>query len=292
MTSTETQIDVLISEILSRLPVKSVLRFRCVSKEWYSLLTSQSLKNKHLDRITDDIHQNPNMLLQVSGRKFMKTIDCEVDEDAELITHTRPLPSILKRKKVVILASFHGLVCAGILDKHDSSHYSDLFLWNPLTNEFKRLSKTNYHKDCYTVLNPRCGLYYSSSDNDYKLLCVKPFDDSVYIYSLKKDSWQKMADATNSLKKLKPQSRNEHWSQCIWLNDNLFFVKKGIFPKETGFDFDWPSYSIIKFDTKTEKFTEILIPSGYKESNHLFIVGCKPNPTLVGDKCQDQHISS
>ncbi|XP_071717698.1 F-box only protein 8-like [Rutidosis leptorrhynchoides] len=262
-TTSEIPIEVLFSEILSRLPVKSVLRFRCVSKQWYSLLSSQSFKNKHLDRITVDVQQNPNMFLQISGR------DCQVHEDdaSGLITHTRPLPFISKYdKSVVILASFHGLVCAGVLLDPRHYLYSDLYLWNPLTDEFKRLPKTHYHS--YTDLNPRCGLYYSSSDNDYKLLCVNPIDDRVYSYSLKNDSWRNMADATNSLKKT--LSRLDSWSQLHWLNDNnLFFLKKG-YPKETGCTMNGPSYSmgysIIKFDTKTEKFTEISIPSCYKKS--------------------------
>ncbi|KAK7839379.1 putative f-box protein [Quercus suber] len=38
----------LIAEILIRLPVKSVVRFLCVSKEWYSLITSSYFIKMHL----------------------------------------------------------------------------------------------------------------------------------------------------------------------------------------------------------------------------------------------------
>ncbi|KAK9911673.1 hypothetical protein M0R45_035569 [Rubus argutus] len=40
----------LILEIFSRLPAKSLMRFRCVSKEWYSLTKSSYLINIHLRR--------------------------------------------------------------------------------------------------------------------------------------------------------------------------------------------------------------------------------------------------
>ncbi|XP_071714771.1 F-box/kelch-repeat protein At3g06240-like [Rutidosis leptorrhynchoides] len=212
--SSEIPHEILWSEILPQLPAKSVLRFKSVSKQWYSLLTSQMFKNTHFNHITNNDRQNPNRILLLSSSSCeFRTIDCESPE-LSVTRNPRPLPFTPPRpKKVVILASCHGLVCAGVLTNSDSDYFSDLILWNPLTSEFKTLSKTNYNKECYADDScQRFGLYYSSFDNDYKLISItKNFD--VYGYSLKNDSWQNMVDSTNSLKKILFDTKTERFTE-------------------------------------------------------------------------------
>ncbi|GJR81054.1 reverse transcriptase domain-containing protein [Tanacetum coccineum] len=133
------------------------------------------------------------------------TIDCEEapPSDKDLTPTRRPLPPFEETTPydIHILTSFHGLVCLGILKDWRDVEYSDLILWNPLTNEYKRLSKSKYHhRDCIT-LYWKFGLYYSCCEDDYKLLCLNLFDDYVYIYSLKSDSWRKV-DAFQHISRL------------------------------------------------------------------------------------------
>ncbi|KAK4722098.1 hypothetical protein R3W88_012331 [Solanum pinnatisectum] len=44
----------MVVDILSRLPVESLLRFKCVCKHWYGLIKSASFKEKHF-------HQKNNL---------------------------------------------------------------------------------------------------------------------------------------------------------------------------------------------------------------------------------------
>ncbi|XP_071721484.1 F-box protein At3g08750-like [Rutidosis leptorrhynchoides] len=243
--------ELLLSEILHRLPAKSVLHFKSVSKQWYSLLTSHSFESTHIDHIiTNDGHQNPNKILQLMSAFEFCTIDCYSPEDGVHVTRNCPLPFTSRPDKVKILASVHGLVCVGLLENFSHYYFSDLILWNPFTGECNTLSKTNYNMACYVKNRPRFGLYYSSPENDYKLFCVTAYDDhnNAYGYLLKNDSWQKMVDSTNSLKQK---------MLSTWLNENLFFLKQAM--KESISSCLW-SYSIIRFDTKNERFTEIQIP--------------------------------
>ncbi|XP_071721493.1 putative F-box protein At3g24700 [Rutidosis leptorrhynchoides] len=259
--------DEILSEILSWLPAKTLLRLKSVSKQWHSLLTTQLFKNTHLNHITKHDHQNPNKILQLSEDGF-QTIDCQSPEHGVGVTHNRPLPLTLQPTKVVILASCHGLVCVGVLNYGNSYYFCDLILWNPLTGEIKTLPKTNYNEECYANCRPRFGLYYSSFDNDYKLICVTADDHNVYGYSLKNDSWRKMVDSTNCLNKI-PNLKSECWRLCTWLEENLFFLKQGV---KGGDDPGQWAYSIIRFDTKSEWFTEIQIPCIESESGTSYLL--------------------
>lgn len=117
--------DILSSEILSRLPAKCVLRFKCVSKKWHSLLSTQMFKKAHLRHYITNDHQNPNKLILLSAKtpREFRTIDCEAPKDG--VTRSRPLPFLSRPAKIEILASFNGLVCVGILK--NSYNYGVLF---------------------------------------------------------------------------------------------------------------------------------------------------------------------
>ncbi|GJU39054.1 putative F-box protein [Tanacetum coccineum] len=241
--------DVVSNHILPRVPAKSVCRFNCVSKEWHSFLTSKMFKSMHIDH-----HQNnPKLLLLLKTKTTFEftTIDCEAPPRRKGLTPARhPLPQFgdtTNPHDIHILTSFHGLVCLGIIKKsHDLGYsYSDLILWNPLTNEYKMLSKSNFHKEFYNI-RYSCsgfGLYYSCCEDDYKLLFLDLFENNVYIYSLRSDSWRKI-DAFQHTSRLYPGSR----SRGTYLNENLYFLQHHSNRRLS---------SIIRFDTKTERFSLI-----------------------------------
>jgi hypothetical protein len=69
-------------DILTRLPVKSIIRFRCVSKSWNSILTSPDFINTHLDRAKSSLSHNNNIngfLLYIpkSYYKHLCTVLCK-----------------------------------------------------------------------------------------------------------------------------------------------------------------------------------------------------------------------
>ncbi|KAI3503293.1 hypothetical protein L1887_31733 [Cichorium endivia] len=236
----------------------------CVCKKWHSLLTSSVFANTYQHH-----HQNhpKYLLLTACGtEETFRSIDCESPKDG--LTAVRRTPyfwSTLKHffdsSHLSILTSLHGLLCVGKSEDSHAPEYLDLFLWNPLTGEYKMLSKKGSHKECYENNGGLFGLYYISSDDDYKLLRVTD-PPNIYIYTLRSDSWRKvestedfqqMASNLTSSGNFRPE---ELLLSHILLNEKLYFLKQ-VDRRGTYIN----SYSIMRFDTKTEIFTEIAMPS-------------------------------
>ncbi|XP_042515312.1 F-box protein CPR1-like [Macadamia integrifolia] len=102
----------LIIDILSRLPVKSLLRFRCVSKPWCTLITDPSFIKMHLNR---SLAINTNLTLI-----YKNSIDFySVDLDAWELNH--PLKSqIFRPSRVLEDRPRHGFI--GSFDLTDEEY--------------------------------------------------------------------------------------------------------------------------------------------------------------------------
>ncbi|CAH1425675.1 unnamed protein product [Lactuca virosa] len=223
--TTELPPDIIFTNILPRVTAKYVLRFKCVSKQWHSFLMTPGFLQMHQLHV----NSNPNDLNQkffflTSARPWeYRTIDCETPKDG--FTASRPFPfQVEVGKKISIVTSLNGMVCVGINKPWpNDTEYSDLILWNPLTDDHKTLS--NSKPGCphpYRVYTDEYALYYSSSENDYKLVWLTSGRlMSVYIYSLRSDSWRKVESTHNAA------SYQFHliMSSVMW-NEKFHFLRK------------------------------------------------------------------
>ncbi|CAI9295658.1 unnamed protein product [Lactuca saligna] len=253
--------DIVLFHILPRLPVKSVLRFRSVSKQWQSFLTGPAFEEMHRRHVNTE---KMVFLYATTTYKF-SSIDCERPKEG--FSGDRPLPFKVGPCQIVrILTSAHGLVCIGIANvrgrgrprphidtiKYSDSKYSDLILWNPATGDHKTLSEpfATFHQDCYSIWESLFGLYYSSCDDDYRLLRVTR-RLNVYIYSLKSDSWRKVeSDLQRPRSYFWLRGRSYSWAPGVSLNDNLYFLEYSVVNSD----------SVLRFNTKTETLKLIATP--------------------------------
>ncbi|CAB4284517.1 unnamed protein product [Prunus armeniaca] len=163
-------------EILSKLPAKSVLRFRRVSKEWYALTKTSYFIARH------DLHrrsrsaQNHDLLLvskyltnEKPDRLLMMSLHPDDEESNFLPISFLPIPEqiTLSRWKIFgCVGSSNGLVCChlpienenekensttaeveeeeeGDVEEKDAApapaHTDILVVWNPATEEFRYL---------------------------------------------------------------------------------------------------------------------------------------------------------
>ncbi|KAI9127352.1 hypothetical protein K1719_001911 [Acacia pycnantha] len=94
----------IISSILKRLPVKSLLRFRCVCKDWNDLFKTSLFIKEHLHHSSH--HRGPSLLLQWDDSTFSM-----LDSDKKNLL---PLsaPSVNQPAHMIdIIGSSYGLVC-------------------------------------------------------------------------------------------------------------------------------------------------------------------------------------
>jgi len=154
----------LFTEILSRLPVKSFLRFRSTSKSLKSLIDSHNFTNLHLKNSF-----NFNLIL----RHKTKLYQLDFPNLTTAIRIKYPLTGYIS-----ILGSCNSLLCI--------SNGCDIAFWNPNTRKHHYIPNIN---------GGAAGsfAFYQFAD-DYKLLKISPQHHTVTLFSSKTNSCKVLPD--------------------------------------------------------------------------------------------------
>ncbi|OIW20098.1 hypothetical protein TanjilG_00605 [Lupinus angustifolius] len=200
--SSEQLPDDLVIEILSKLPVKSLLRFMSVCKSWNSLILSSNFVKKHLHHSSSDSTLRYHRLLgrnipgTVPGLQFSQSLLSLIDNPLQ-----SPFDSLLSaelRSEPMVVGSCNGLICWLNFDDYPS-HYA--YYLNPMTRlEFKSpcishpwgrkrwLTRFGFGYDHISDSYKTVGIYY---DRRVENIEEKTF---VLVYTLgsPSNSWRKM----------------------------------------------------------------------------------------------------
>ncbi|KAM7485688.1 hypothetical protein LguiA_001697 [Lonicera macranthoides] len=144
--------DEIIDEILSRLPVQSLLRFKCVCKRWLSTISDPNFHQK-----TEIVS-----ILLVESLQTL-TVSLSSIDDNKFVTKSFSL-MCNERKNYYYENIFVSNPCNGsvIISIRES-----FFLFNPLTRYFAKVLVLN----CSSQNNiGMAGLCYDTSTNDYKVV--------------------------------------------------------------------------------------------------------------------------
>jgi hypothetical protein len=231
----------IISDILTRLPVKSLTRFKSVSKSMLAFLGNPEFVKQHLKRAN---LKNPNLVLKHDSKLFY------VEDEEWSKARRLPLPFSLCLEKVEISGSCNGILCIS-----DQQCNQDIFLLNPSTGVFKHLPFSGF--DIAAVENSftTMGFGYHQAEDDYKVIrCVyiydKPFIDidsyecEARVYSLKAGEWKDIGTIPYHL----------GYKAAIWLGNDFLIWKATIGLGRTG------RYLIVSYDMSKEEFKEIPQP--------------------------------
>ncbi|KAI9127134.1 hypothetical protein K1719_001693 [Acacia pycnantha] len=191
-------LDIIIN-ILKRLPVKSIVRFQCVLKQWKDLLKSPSFIAEHTRHSADE---RPLLLLQEYSYKRGCPSISLLNHKMETV-EVLSIPSIDPfRCSWRTIGSCNGLLCVKVC--HDEARPRRfLWLWNPVIKKVREIPiMTNDPMG-------RCiyGFGFCSIVNDYKIVKFynqemrkkksdQRFDrirnDRVEAYSLRTGSWKEL----------------------------------------------------------------------------------------------------
>lgn len=173
--------EVIVEEILMRLPVKSVVRFRSVCKLWNSLLSEpsyiQSLLNFSMFGNSDEdclILRIRNLFPDGYHSRLSMLSRSTLSE-----IHIDNVPYFVYSKDSIhIVGSINGLVCLGSFSFRDRS----FMLWNPVTHLFKKIVA---HERVSRML----GFSWDPVEKDFKIIGKPCYSSKAVVYSSKTDCW-------------------------------------------------------------------------------------------------------
>ncbi|KAL2482419.1 F-box protein CPR30 [Forsythia ovata] len=183
--------DVVI-EILSRLPVKTLLRFKCACTTWFSIIGSHCFIQKHLNMALEDSNKARLFIVHRSN-KYEKFFTSFVNDD-ELTLQTN-LSFDTKRLGRIscVMGPCHGLFCI-YYERHNK-----LLLWNPATRETKDIPKSSIPLPSNENTAQYVGFGFDSNTRDYKVVKIliqfhrdRYSDYHVEVYTLSTNSWRKI----------------------------------------------------------------------------------------------------
>ncbi|PWA89520.1 F-box associated interaction domain-containing protein [Artemisia annua] len=236
----------IIVEILLKLPVKSLLRFKCVRKQWYSLISNQRFIKSHLTLAPCNTHYRI-VSFDNHSKSFRLYDHVMLGKSAYNVIELDNPFEITRDDYASICGSCNGLLCIIL-----SVYF--IFIWNPSTRELNKLPWCGFNGKCGSYLG--FGFGYDESSDDYKVLGISGLWNhgtkaEVKIYSLKSGYWKTLGNFPRGLPR---QALGMFFNGALhWMTEC-----KGSQPT-----------TIVSFDLATETFGEILQPVYDEGHNYL-----------------------
>ncbi|CAI9097366.1 OLC1v1033768C2 [Oldenlandia corymbosa var. corymbosa] len=198
-----------IEQVLVRLPCKTVLRFRCVSRRWKAIIQTKFFVNQHLAITAAESKSNPNItrVLEVweDNGSCIHTVTLEPDMIGKLRTKELDLNHPFGKHVAGIHGCCNGLICLTYSEYHTAGAPSRhrLLLWNPSIRKYWELRQpirfitSADHKFDPASWNFVYGFGYDDLNDDYKVVKVVEsshfgvrIHQQVGVYSRKLNSWK------------------------------------------------------------------------------------------------------
>ncbi|XP_059670627.1 F-box/kelch-repeat protein At3g23880-like [Cornus florida] len=234
-----------IVEILSRLHVKSLIRFSCVCKYWYSLIRNSTFINKHHHH-----HTNHSRLIVQHYNFNIKKFAFALFPDENLSSLPYAYNDINEIQYPCNLEVIIGPF-GGIFGLFNSWPRDSMALWNPATKEFRPLTpaQPNFPPHIMAFMHI-FGFGVDPITNDYKVVWMRYFYDEekdipfipkvIAVYNLGIDSWRLFEYELIVNRSIRNSYSN------TYINGSYYWLASK----------DFRNYTLLSFDMSTENFKE------------------------------------
>ena len=276
--------DEVVVEFLQRLPVKSLIRLRCVSKSWNSLITSPAFINSHLTQsLTHFSNSNTKIVRYCTYPRSEKYILFrDENESFDQIQQLDFLVASRQSRHFILINFVNGLYC---LNEHDR-----IIVWNPSIIKCITLPKPSITIKTHGPISCCLAFGFDSRTNDYKVVrfafqfVLEELDTPIVeVYSLSEGSWRIISASAT----LQPEIRFKYGiGNAASLNGAIHVAAT-----------DWknaPRPLVLTFDLSDEVFREISVPNGmFREGDlvstsvfqGLLSLLCYATDEDTGEKC-------
>ncbi|XP_058741585.1 F-box/kelch-repeat protein At3g23880-like [Vicia villosa] len=279
--------DEIIVEVLSFLPVKSLIQMKCVSKFFKSLISDPTFIKMHLRRSA----RNPQLTI-VSGKcvadfRFVTLAINDFLENPLIIVPEKPFLPLLDTVHYWLVGSCNGLLCFAHYSSFTDS-YGDCWLnfYNPATNTLS--NKLGHYKDyCkHHFFFSRYAFGYDCLTDNYKVAALQLIADDgeiggengdnetqwrtkvrteVRVFSVGDNVWRDIQDFPVGPLRLTLPFENHG----VYLNGNLSWLAlRNCYSTDMFYhsnDITLDQFVIISLDLSAERHVELTPPQGLEE---------------------------
>ncbi|KEH34308.1 F-box protein interaction domain protein [Medicago truncatula] len=252
----------LIVEIISWLPVKYLMQFRCVSKFYKTLISDPYFVQMHLEKSA----RNPHLALMWQDDLLREDGSIIFLSVSRLLGNKYTTPPFQSGTfyHSCIIGSCNGLLC--LVDFHcpDYYYYYYLYFWNPAT-------RTKFRNILITLSRDfKFSFGYDTLSKTYKVIAF--IVESVYgtsvvkVLSMGDDSWRNI----QCFPVLPLYWFHRDKSQGVYLSGTInWLALRNYFYSDYEFDnvskITVEQYVIVSLDLSTESYTQLLLPRGFDE---------------------------
>nr|XP_023926064.1 F-box/kelch-repeat protein At3g06240-like [Quercus suber] len=241
--------DEIVLNILTRLPAKSVIRFRCVCKPWNSSITTSYFISTHLNNFA---HAHDIDIDNDNGDGYIIHMPWDTNSSNRVVCTVALDRTFDRISEIEVPFDLPSGCTCGL----DISDYV-IYLWNPSIRKFKKLPDSCLRKLDFVIV----GFAYHSEKNDYKVLRIssypaarQPIPDKIEAYTLSSDSWRRVGMSLRASVMVR-----DYCSRLPFplVSGALHWISRVIEGEE-----ERESEVIMSFDVNSEKFRMLRMPDG------------------------------